>query len=126
MLFTRRMQRHPIPGTATIVVGVAIGYEFVAAMVVRRWSPIDWTLIIPVYIIASFIGGGALLILGRRLGYLLTLIAWSSLGVLLVLFLVWPQSHDAAMGAALLALFGLAVLVLMFRKSSTPPISSDS
>jgi len=120
------MKRHPVLGAGSIVIGLAIGYEFVAVMAARRESPFDWTLVIPVYIIASFVGGGALLILGRRLGYLLTLIAWSSLGVFLVLFLVWPQSDDAAMGAALLALIGLAVIVGLFTKSSISPTSSQN
>lgn len=112
-------RRHPILGSASIVIGLAIGYEFIAVMVARGESPLDWTLVIPVYIIASLVGGGVLLILGKRLGYLVALVAWSSLIVFLVLFLVWPQNRDSAIGAALLALIGLAVLVNLFRKSPT-------
>jgi len=112
------MQRHPWLGAVSIVVGSGLAYLFISEASQYRKFPLDWTIVIPGYFFAIFIAAGLLLILGRRIGYLVGVIAWTSLSALFALFVFEPPSgEDVTLVTALFALVGIGVVTYLVAQS---------
>jgi hypothetical protein len=112
------MQRHPMLGAASIIVGAGLAYLFISEASQYQKPPLDWTIVIPGYFFTIFIAAGLLLILGRRIGYLVGVIAWSSLSAAFALFVFDPPvGEDVTLVAALFALIGISVVTYLVVKS---------
>ena len=112
------MQRHPSLGVVSIVVGAGLAYLFISEASQYRKFPLDWTIVIPGYFFAIFIAAGLLLILGRRIGYLVGVIAWTSLSAAFALFVFDPPAgEDVTLVAGLFVLVGISVVSYLVAKS---------
>jgi hypothetical protein len=112
------MQRHPVLGTVSIIVGLGLGYLFIAEATQYHEPPHDWTIVVPGYFVAIFVAAGLLLLRGRKGSYLVAVAAWSSLTALFVLFLFDPPANrDVTLSSAVFGVVGASVVVYLLVQS---------
>ena len=113
-----RMQKHPVLGTVSLIIGLGLGYLFVAEAAQNHDFPLDWTIIVVAYFIGIFIAAGVLLLLRHRWAYVVALAAWGSLTGLLALFLFDPPANrDIALSSAVLGVIGIIVVLYLLTRS---------
>jgi len=112
------MQKHPVLGTVSLVVGLGLGYLFIAEATQNNELPHDWTIIVVAYFIGVFVAAGVLLLLRHKAAYVVAVAAWGSLTGLFALFLFDPPANrDIAFSSAVFGAIGISVVVYLLTQS---------